>query len=143
MIRFLHAADFHLGMRVTRFDMHACNRIIEARFEAIEQLRAKAVEHDVQFILIAGDMFDDHSVSSIIAERGFTLFEGKVVHCPVYVIAGNHDPLTQGGVWDRGPWGRDQPTKRLRLLREPEPINIPDLPVTLFPCPLRGSKVGR
>jgi DNA repair exonuclease SbcCD nuclease subunit len=138
MVRFLHAADLHLGLRITRFDETACNRIGEARFEGIEQLRAKAVEHQVDFILIAGDIFDDHSVSTALAERAFTLFEGKSIPCPVYIIPGNHDPLTPGGVWDRDPWTRAQPAKHVQVLREPAPVNIPDLPVTIYPCPLRN-----
>ncbi len=104
MVRFLHAADLHLGLRITRFEDSACNRIGEARFEAIEQLRVKAVEHAVDFVLIAGDLFDDHTVSKSVAERTFTLFEGKAMPCPVFIIPGNHDPLTPGGVWDREPW---------------------------------------
>jgi len=138
MVRFLHAADLHLGLRITRFEENACNRIGEARFEAIEQLRAKAVEHKVDFILIAGDVFDDHSISKAIAERAFTLFEGKALPCPVYIIPGNHDPLIPGGVWDREPWKRAQPTKNIHLLREPKPVQVQGLPVTIFPCPLRN-----
>ncbi len=57
--------------------------------------------------------------------------------CPVYIIPGNHDPLTPGGVWDRDPWTREQPTKNTHLLREPTPVAVPGVPVTLFPCPLR------
>jgi DNA repair exonuclease SbcCD nuclease subunit len=138
MVQFLHAADLHLGLRITRFEENACNRIGEARFEAIEQLRDKAVEHKVAFILIAGDVFDDHSVSRAIAERAFTLFEGKTLPCPVYIIPGNHDPLIPGGVWDREPWKREQPTKNIHLLREPKPVQVQGLPVTIFPCPLRN-----
>jgi DNA repair exonuclease SbcCD nuclease subunit len=138
MVRFLHAADLHLGLRITRFEESACNRIGEARFEAIERLRAKAAEGQVHFILIAGDVFDDHSVSKTVAERAFTLFEGKAIPCPVYIIPGNHDPLTPGGVWDRDPWTREQPTKHVQLLREPAPVSVPGLPVTIYPCPLRN-----
>ncbi|MCE9534106.1 MAG: DNA repair exonuclease [Planctomycetes bacterium] len=137
-VRFLHAADLHLGLRITRFEENACNRIGEARFFAIEQLRDKAIEHRVDFVLIAGDVFDDHSVSHSISERAFTLFEGKHMPCPVYIIPGNHDPLTPGGVWDRDPWFREQPIKQAHLLREPKPVVVPGLPVTLFPCPLRN-----
>ncbi len=136
-MRFLHAADLHLGLRITRFDEAACKRLGEARFEAIENLRAKAAEHRVDFVLVAGDLFDDHTVSRTVAERAFTLFEGKTMPCPVYIIPGNHDPLTPGGVWDRDPWTRDQPTRNVRLLREAAPIAVPDLPVVIFPCPLR------
>lgn len=140
MIRFLHAADLHLGLRITRFDETACDRIGEARFEAIELLRTRAAEHRVDFVLIAGDLFDDHSVSRSVSERAFALFEGRAMNCPVFIIPGNHDPLTPGGVWDREPWRRKQPTRRIRLLRHAEPVDVPNLPVRLFPCPLRSRK---
>jgi DNA repair exonuclease SbcCD nuclease subunit len=138
MISFLHAADLHLGWRTTRFDERARSRIGEARFEALEKLRALAAERQAQFMLLAGDVFDDHSVSKGISERAFTLFEGKSMPCPVYIIAGNHDPLTPGGVWDREPWTREQPVKHTFLLRKPELVRVPGVPVTLFPCPLRN-----
>jgi DNA repair exonuclease SbcCD nuclease subunit len=138
MIRFLHTADLHLGLRVTRFEQAACNRISEARFEAVEQIRASAIEHRIHFVLIAGDVFDDQTVSRVIAERAFAIFEDAAMPCPVFVIPGNHDPLTPGGVWDRDPWKGDEPPNRIRLLREPMPVPVPDLPVTIFPCPLRN-----
>lgn len=138
MIRFLHAADLHLGLRITRFDESACNRIGEARFAAIEQLRAVVAERQAQFVVLAGDVFDDHSVSKTISERAFTLFEGKAMPCPVYIIPGNHDPLAPGGVWDREPWTRAQNTKNVRVLREPKPVALPELAAIIFPCPLRN-----
>lgn len=140
MVKFLHAADLHLGMRVTRFEESACKRIMEARFTALQQLREKASELGVDFILIAGDLFDDQSVSREISTRAFAILEGSAKSCPVYLIPGNHDPLVPGGVWDRDPWMREQPHLRVRLLRSAEPVSIPGLPVTLYPCPLRQRK---
>jgi len=146
MLRFLHAADLHLGLRITRFEESACKRIGEARFEAIEQLRVEAAKHQVHFVLIAGDVFDDHSVSRAIAERAFTLLEGKGMPCPVYIIPGNHDPLTPGGVWDRDPWQRAQPTKNIHLLRESTPFSPSRFPFLyresgrLFPWPGATSR---
>jgi len=137
MVRFLHAADLHLGMKVTRFDPQACARIQEARFEALEKLRKQAIERDVDFLVLAGDIFDDPSVDHSTAERAFSILEGKSLNRPVFLISGNHDPLTPGGVWDRDPWRREQPTKHVRLLRESEPVPLDDWPVTLFPCPPR------
>jgi DNA repair exonuclease SbcCD nuclease subunit len=140
MIRFLHAADLHLGLRITRFEQSACDRIGEARFTALQQLREKAAEHRVDFILIAGDVFDDISVSRTDAARAFAILEGSQSACPVIIIPGNHDPLVPGGVWDRDPWLRDQPHLRVHLLRKAEPVVIPGLPVTIFPCPLRQRR---
>ena len=140
MIRFLHAADLHLGMRITRFEESTCDRIREARFTALQQLRDKSAELGVNFILIAGDVFDDHTVSRTEANRAFAILEGSQTSCPVFIIPGNHDPLVPGGVWDRDPWLRDQPHLRVHFLRHAEPVAVPGLPVMLFPCPLRQRR---
>jgi DNA repair exonuclease SbcCD nuclease subunit len=121
MVRFLHTADFHLGMRVTRFEEDACNRVGEARFTALQQLRQKAAELKVDFILVAGDVFDDHSVSRKDATRAYPLLESSGAACPVFIIPGNHDPLVPGGVWERDPWLRQQPHLRVHFLRTAEP----------------------
>jgi DNA repair exonuclease SbcCD nuclease subunit len=140
MVRFLHAADLHLGLRVTRFEEEACNRVGEARFVALQQLREKAAQLKVDFVLIAGDVFDDHSVSRSEAARAFPILESSAGSCPVFIIPGNHDPLVPGGVWDRDPWLREQPHLRVHLLRKAEPVAVPNLPVTIFPCPLRQRR---
>jgi DNA repair exonuclease SbcCD nuclease subunit len=140
MIRFLHAADLHLGMRITRFDQQACARIGEARFTALQHLRERAAEQRVDFILIAGDVFDDQSVSRADATRAFAILEGSHGSCPVFVIPGNHDPLVPGCVWERDPWLREQPHLRVRFLREAAPEPVAGLPVTLFPCPLKQRR---
>ncbi|MBV8269636.1 MAG: DNA repair exonuclease [Planctomycetaceae bacterium] len=140
MIRFLHAADFHLGLRVTRFEEDACNRVGEARFTALQKLRESAARLRVDFILVAGDVFDDHSVPRSDAARAFPILESSRDSCPVFIIPGNHDPLVPGGVWDRDPWLREQPHLRVHFLRKPEPVAVPSLPVTIFPCPLRQRR---
>jgi DNA repair exonuclease SbcCD nuclease subunit len=140
MIKFLHAADLHLGLRITRFDQDTCQRIGEARFTALQQLRAKAQELQVDFVVLAGDIFDDHTVSRSEAARAFAILESSAGSCPVFIIPGNHDPLIPGGVWDRDPWFREQPHLRLHVLREPHPVAVPNLPVTIFPCPLRQRR---
>jgi DNA repair exonuclease SbcCD nuclease subunit len=140
MIRFLHAADLHLALRVTRFEEDACNRVGEARFTALQQLRHKAAELKVDFLLIAGDIFDDHTISRSEASRAFAILESSRDSCPVFIIAGNHDPLVPGGVWDRDPWLREQPHLRVNVLRKSEPVAVSSLGVTIFPCPLRQRR---
>jgi DNA repair exonuclease SbcCD nuclease subunit len=140
MVRFLHVADLHLGLRVTRFEEDACNRVGEARFTALQQLRQKAAELKVDFIVVAGDVFDDHCVSRSDAARAFPIFESSADSCPVFIIPGNHDPLVPGGVWDRDPWFREQPHLRVQFLRERKPVLVPNTPATVFPCPLRQRR---
>ena len=141
MIRFLHVADFHLGLRITRFDEDACGRMAEARFTALRKVRTEAARLNVDFILVAGDVFDDHTVSKSDATRAFPILESSADACPVYIIPGNHDPLVPGGVWDRDPWLREQPHLRVHFLRNAEPVEVPSRPVTIFPCPLETAPV--
>src|SRR5207245_10351506 len=112
-------AQWHLGLRITRFPPEVAKKIREARFQALEKIRDRARTRQVDFVLVAGDLFDDHAVDSDMARRAFDMLESFAV--PVFLISGNHDPLLPGSVWDRPPWNQPAPT-RVRLLREPKPI---------------------
>jgi DNA repair exonuclease SbcCD nuclease subunit len=130
-MRFLHAADLHLGLRVTRFGSEVNRRIQEARFEALDNLVAAAKERAVDFVVIAGDLFDDNHVDATVSRRAFELL--GTLPMPVYVLPGNHDPLTPDSVWERPPW--NQANDGLLVLRRPEPVAFKE-GVTLLPCPL-------
>src|SRR5438132_6053965 len=132
MVSFLHAADLHLGMRVTRFNREISDRIREARFVALDNILKKATQLQADFLIIAGDLFDDLEVDKLTARRAFMMLEGAPI--PVYVLPGNHDPLIPGGVWDRPPWD-NLPDKGLHLFRERKPLEVaPGL--LLLPCPV-------
>lgn len=132
MISFLHAADLHLGLRLTRFTPHVATKIREARFQALERIRDVAREQQPAFVLIAGDLFDDHAIDGDIARRAFALLESFTV--PIYVLSGNHDPLLPGSVWDRKPWDRAN-GPRVFVLREPAAVEIM-AGLVLLPCPV-------
>jgi DNA repair exonuclease SbcCD nuclease subunit len=132
MVSFLHAADLHLGLRITRFRAEIASKIREARFQALERIRQAAKDHAVNFVLIAGDLFDDHAVDGGLASRAFDVLESFPV--PVYVLSGNHDPLLPGAVWDRAPWNQAEP-KKVRVLRETKPEPVGD-GVLILPCPV-------
>jgi DNA repair exonuclease SbcCD nuclease subunit len=137
MLSFLHAADLHLGLRITRFDPKTAGHVREARFQALDtlliQAQRLAQEGKLDFLLIAGDLFDDHAVDRDIARRAFKMFNEKSP-APVYVLPGNHDPLLSGGVWDREPWSEAR-GGRVQLLRERKPLAVGS-DATLFPCPV-------
>src|SRR5262245_50113030 len=65
MVSFLHAADLHLGMRVTRFNPEISDRIREARFVALDNILRKGIELQADFLIIAGDLFDDLEVDKL------------------------------------------------------------------------------
>lgn len=130
---FLHLADLHLGMRVTRFNEDAAKKLFEARFQALENARAHAASRPTDFVLVAGDLFDDNSVERTTSERALKLLES--FPCRVFVLPGNHDPLCGGSVWERAPWSRTNADNKVSVLRERIPIHVsPE--VLLFPCPV-------
>ncbi|MFL5240497.1 MAG: exonuclease SbcCD subunit D [Gemmataceae bacterium] len=132
MASFLHAADLHLGMRITRFDPQTAGKIREARFTALDNILKKTRELRVDFVLIAGDLFDDAAVDNMTARRAFDILDSFPV--PVFVLPGNHDPLQAGGVWEQSPWSQ-HPGKQVRLLTDKKPIEVaPGL--ALLPCPV-------
>ena len=137
MLSFLHTADLHLGLCITRFDPKTADHIREARFQALDNLlneaRRLARKKKLDFLLIAGDLFDDHAVDRHVARRAFEIFNEKSP-VPVYVISGNHDPLLSGAVWDRAPWSQAA-GGRVQLLRKREPIALA-ANAWLFPCPV-------
>lgn len=132
MATFIHAADLHIGLGVTRFDEDRADRVRGARIQAMENILSEASKRGVDFLLIAGDLFDDARIDGVTADRTFRILENSDV--PVFVLPGNHDPLQPGSVWNRPPWDR-QDAERIKVLRRPEPVAAPGN-VVLFPCPV-------
>jgi DNA repair exonuclease SbcCD nuclease subunit len=137
MLKFLHIADLHLGMRVTRFPPDAVPHLQNARLDALKNVRTELRNRDAgyQFVIVAGDLFDDACVSANIAERARDMLLDFPV--PVLVISGNHDPLQEGTVWDNHHWQSISAAGPgcIRLFRERAPVEVLS-GVTVFPCPV-------
>jgi DNA repair exonuclease SbcCD nuclease subunit len=127
-MRFLHTADWQIGMKAAHAGA-AAQRVRDARIDAIRRIQALSREECVDFVLVAGDTFEDHGVSSRLIGQVGDLLAG--FDCPVYLIPGNHDPFVAGGVWDRA---STQWSRRVGLLFERRPVEVPG--GTLYPCPL-------
>lgn len=131
MFRFLHTADWQLGMEV-RSAGPAADRVRAARLEALEALLTLAAEREAAAVLAAGDQFEHNQVDPALVERAAGLLRDKAP-CPVYLIPGNHDPYSRDSVYRRPLWKTLQP--KVRVLAEPTPTPLAD-GVTLYPCPL-------
>jgi DNA repair exonuclease SbcCD nuclease subunit len=127
-VRFLHTADWQIGMRAAHTGA-AAPRVREARFETARRLAALARDENVDFALLAGDTFEDNAVSLADVEGIAGILAS--FPCPVYVLPGNHDPAGPGSVWERPAWER---CSNVRILDRAEPIDAGG--AVLFPCPL-------
>ena len=131
-MRFLHAADLHLGLGVTRFGKEVNNRVREARFQALDKLMKVAKDRQVDCVLIAGDLFDDNHIDAATSRRAQKMLDSLGI--PVFIISGNHDPFTADSVWERPPWSTEN-AGQVHVLRAPQPLRLAN-EVTLYPCPL-------
>lgn len=91
-IKFLHTSDFQLGMTRWFLEGEAQGRFEADRLAAVRRLGEVAKEHGCAFIVVAGDVFETNSLSRRTTGRAFEAFAALPV--PVYLMSGNHDPLT-------------------------------------------------
>lgn len=94
--RFLHAADLHLDSPfrgMTDLPAIVRDRIKESTFHALDRLVKIALEEQVNFVLISGDVYDleDRSLRAQVRfQRAVERLAERGVQ--VFVIHGNHDP---------------------------------------------------
>ena len=90
-MKFIHTADWQLGMTRHYFDEDGAARFSEARETAIRRIGEVAREQDAQFVVVAGDVFE-HSMSRPRTVRR-ALEAMKTISVPVFLLPGNHDPI--------------------------------------------------
>ena len=96
-IRFLHTADLHLGSQLKtqyRQATGTLEALDSAIYTAVERLFDTAIAEDVDFVVVAGDLYDEDSRSikanTFLKEQFDRLGDRDI---PAYVTYGNHDPV--------------------------------------------------
>jgi DNA repair exonuclease SbcCD nuclease subunit len=135
-IRFIHSADWQLGKRFGSVaDLSKQEALRTARFHAIERLATIAREKAVDFVLVAGDLFDSPTASKSTISQAL----GKIgaIPVPVYVIPGNHDHAGPDSFWEQDFFHSEQAhlAPNLHVLLQPTPVILEGKAVIL-PCPL-------
>jgi DNA repair exonuclease SbcCD nuclease subunit len=122
MFKFIHAADIHLDSPLRgleRYEGAPVDAIRQATRRALENLVQLALQNQVAFVLLAGDLYDgdwkEFRTGLFFVSQMVKLREARI---PVYLVAGNHDAA-------------NKMTRRLPL---PENVQMfpPDEPKTLI-----------
>ncbi len=129
-LRFLHTADWQLGLKLAFVagDAGAVARF--QRFEVAQRIAQVAKERAVDAVVVAGDVFDDNAVGEDTLQRArdaLTAF----APIPVLLLPGNHDAATPDCVLARlgaGP--------HVHPLLDDEPFVLAGQ-ARFHPCPLR------
>lgn len=95
-IRFVHTADWQLGMRPYYLDERTQELFAEARFDAIRQIGRLAQQEACDCVVVAGDVFENQPDRRTVARA---LDAMATIPVPVYLLPGNHDPLEPGSVY--------------------------------------------
>ncbi|MEL0587518.1 MAG: DNA repair exonuclease [Candidatus Thiodiazotropha sp. (ex. Lucinoma kazani)] len=130
-MRFIHAADIHLDSSLhglERYEGAPVDEIRSATRRAFDNLIELAIDEEVAFVLLVGDLYDgdwkDYNTGLYFVERMGRLCEAGI---RVFIVAGNHDAASQI-------------TKHLRLpdnvtlfsTKNPEQVILNDLNVALY-----------
>ncbi len=118
--KFLHGADFHLGSPfrgLGRSFPGLAEILASAPGRALKKFVARAVENQVDFVLIAGDVFDDPA-PPLRSRLEFVraLEELDAAGIETFIVPGNHDPL---------PWPETAELPPRVKLFGPEPEAVP------------------
>jgi len=128
--RFIHSGDIHLDSPLKGLAGHegaAAERIRTATRTALGHLITRAIEEEVAFVIIAGDLYDgdwrDYQTGLYFVQQMGRLARANI---PVFLLYGNHD-------------AENQITRRLTLppnirvfsARKPETFRLKDLNVAL------------
>lgn len=134
-MRFLHTADWQIGMKASGLG-DAGSRVREERLSAGLRAIEVAKTHGAGFVVVAGDTFEDNAVDRLLVQRVSDIL--SAFNGPVFVIPGNHDPLTPGSVWEHPAW---KSAANVHILREEAPVEVSG--AVLFPCPAHEKHSGR
>jgi DNA repair exonuclease SbcCD nuclease subunit len=101
-LKLVHTADWHLGAVFPSFDELARQQLSRARLSVIDRILGLAERHQAQAVLCAGDLFDDPDPGAEWWEGLARKFQQRAwTDRPVFLLPGNHDPLTTTGVYSK------------------------------------------
>ncbi|TYU06526.1 metallophosphoesterase family protein [Listeria monocytogenes] len=94
-IQFLHMADLHLDspfIGLSTLPQRLFSAIQESTFQSLERITTVAIKEAVDFVLIAGDIYDSED-QSVRAQARFAkeMKRLEAANIPVFMIHGNHD----------------------------------------------------
>jgi DNA repair exonuclease SbcCD nuclease subunit len=97
VVRFLHTADWQLGMTRHFLDEEAQGRFSQARIDVIGRMAELAAQRGCDFVVVAGDVFETSQPDRRTLGRALEALGAFAV--PVYLLPGNHDPYDHGSVY--------------------------------------------
>ncbi len=97
MLRFIHTADWQLGMTRHFLAGEAQARYAADRLDAVRAILRLAAAKGCEAVVVSGDVFETNQVDRRTVAQAMDALGGSTV--PVYLLPGNHDPLDAASVF--------------------------------------------
>lgn len=114
-MRFVHTADWQLGMTRHFLEGEAQPRYSAARRDAVAGLGALVAATGAEFVVVAGDVFEDNHLAPRVISQSLEAM--RAIGVPVYLLPGNHDPLDASSVYTSALFTRECPANVIVLDR--------------------------
>lgn len=102
MLKLVHTADWHLGRQFRSFPEDGALKLSRARLEVLDRILLTADRYAVDAVLCAGDLFDEPNPAAEWWEQTAARLRKTPSTRPVFLLPGNHDPLTTESIWAKG-----------------------------------------
>ena len=132
MVKFLHTADWQLGMTRHFLAGEAQARFSEARIDAVRRIGALAEREGCGFVVVCGDVFESNQVGRQVVVRALDAM-AATPGVTFYLLPGNHDPLDPSTVY-RSPTFTQHCPSNVVVLEAPDPVAVSP-GVELVPAP--------
>lgn len=130
-MRFLHTADWQLGMTRHFLNGEAQPRYSAARRDAVAGLGALAARTGAEFVVVSGDVFEHNQLAP--RDVSQSLEAMRAIGVPVYLLPGNHDPLDASSVYTSALFRAECPPNVVVLDRDGEHEVAPGLHLVAAP----------
>ena len=132
MVKFVHSADWQLGMTRHYLSDEAQARFSAARLDIIQQIGNIAIEEGCEFVVVCGDVFESNQVQRQVLVRALEKM-AAIPKVTFFLLPGNHDPLDASSIYRSSTFTQRQPDN-VKVLDGSEPV--PVVPgVQLIPAP--------
>jgi DNA repair exonuclease SbcCD nuclease subunit len=129
VVRFIHTADWQLGLKLRYLRPERAAQLRLIRFQTVRAIAAVAKSRQADFVLVAGDVLDDNGLGRDNLQQTADALR-SFGDLPVGLLPGNHDAATADSALMR----LELPPA-VRVLAERAPVRFGD--ALIYPCPLQ------
>lgn len=132
MVKFVHTADWQLGITRHFLAGEAQARFDAARIEVVRCIGTLADEEGCAFAVVCGDVFQSNQVGRRVVVQALNAM-AATPGVTFYLLPGNHDPLDASSVF-RSPTFTEHCPANVVVLESPDPVAVAP-GVELVPAP--------